>query len=78
MTLLKNVASIKSGKKDTHIRFRCSENFKKLVDLWVKKTTSTGYSQFIRTLVMVASSENQRRDTKLINTLKKEIDSDEY
>jgi metal-responsive CopG/Arc/MetJ family transcriptional regulator len=69
MALLKEVAKTAKLNKETVIRFRCTNNFKQLLDYWVQKTGSNGRSEFIRNLVLVASSEikpNKQMD-KILN-----------
>jgi len=51
MALLKEVAKTAKLNKETVIRFRCTNNFKQLLDYWVQKTGSNGRSEFIRNLV---------------------------
>jgi hypothetical protein len=74
MALLKEVAKTAKLNKETVIRFRCTNNFKQLLDYWVQKTGSNGRSEFIRNLVLVASSENKRANVKMDKILNKEIE----
>ena len=75
MSLLSEVSKAKTPRKSEVIRLRCSPHFRELLDYFVDKTGSKTYSSFIRKLVMVASVES--KNNKLINTLKKELDSHE-
>ena len=76
MSLLNEVKKTKPPRKSEVIRLRCSPHFRKLLDYFVDKTGTKTYSSFIRRLVMVATAES--KNDKLINTLKKDIDSHEY
>ncbi len=76
MSLLNEVKKTKPPIKSEIIRLRCSPHFRKLLDYFVDKTGTKTYSSFIRRLVLVATAES--KNDKLINTLKKELDSHEY
>ena len=76
MTLLNEVKKTKPPIKSETIRLRCSPHFRKLLDYFVDKTGTKTYSAFIRRLVMVSVAES--KNDKLINTLKKELNSHEY
>ena len=76
MSLLNEVKKTKPPRKSEVIRLRCSPHFRKLLDYFVDKTGTKTYSSFIRRLVMVATAE--RKNDKLINTLKKDLNSHEY
>jgi hypothetical protein len=76
MSLLNEVKKTKPPRKSEVIRLRCSPHFRKLLDYFVDKTGTKTYSSFIRRLVMVATAES--KNDKLINTLKKDLDSHEY
>ena len=69
MALLNEVAKSARLNKTTEIRFRCTNNFKQLLDYWVKKTESKGRSEFIRNLILVASAENKssKQMDKILN-----------
>lgn len=73
MALLKEVAKTAKLNKETVIRFRCTNNFKQLLDYWVQKTGSNGRSEFIRNLVLIASSEN-KSNKQMDKILNKEIE----
>ena len=76
MSLLNEVKKTKPPRKSEVIRLRCSPHFRKLLDYFVDKTGTKTYSSFIRRLVMVATAES--KNDKLINTLKKDLNSYEY
>ena len=76
MSLLNEVKKTKPPRKSEVIRIRCSPHFRKLLDYFVDKTGTKTYSSFIRRLVMVATAES--KNDKLINTLKKDLNSHEY
>ena len=75
-TLISQVAKLNKQKKDTFIMFRCSKSFKSLLDYWVKVSASSGYSSFLRALVMRATMERKDKKkqlTPMLNNLKKEL-----
>ena len=74
-TLISQVAKLNKQKKDTFIMFRCSKSFKSLLDYWVKFSGSSGYSSFLRALVMSATMERKDKKkqlTPILKSLKKE------
>ena len=79
-TLISQVAKLNKQKKDTFIMFRCSKSFKSLLDYWVKVSASSGYSSFLRALVMSATMERKDKKkqlTPILKSLKKELESNE-
>ena len=75
-TLISQVAKLNKQKKDTFIMFRCSKSFKLLLDYWVKASASSGYSSFLRALVLSATMERKDKKkqlTPMLNNLKKEL-----
>ena len=69
MALLNEVAKTAKLNKETVIRFRCTNNFKQLLDYWVQKTGSNGRSEFIRNLILVASAQDKssKQMDKILN-----------
>ena len=79
-TLISQVAKLNKQKKDTFIMFRCSKSFKSLLDYWVKFSGSSGYSSFLRALVMSATMEHKGKKkqlTPMLNNLKRELENNE-
>ena len=75
-SLISQVSKLNKQKKDTFIMFRCSKSFKSLLDYWVKASASSGYSSFLRALVLSATMERKDKKkqlTPMLNTLKKEL-----
>ena len=74
MSLISQVSKLNKQKKDTFIMFRCSKSFKSLLDYWVKFSGSSGYSSFLRQLVLSATVESKSKKlTPMLNNLKKEL-----
>ena len=73
-SLISQVSKLNKQKKDTFIMFRCSKSFKSLLDYWVKFSGSSGYSSFLRQLVLSATVESKKKQlTPMLNNLKKEL-----
>ena len=73
-SLISQVSKLNKQKKDTFIMFRCSQSFKSLLDYWVKFSGSSGYSSFLRQLVLSATVESKSKKlTPMLNNLKKEL-----
>ena len=73
-SLISQVSKLNKQKKDTFIMFRCSKSFKSLLDYWVKFSGSSGYSSFIRGLVLSATMESKRKKlTPMLNNLNEDL-----
>ena len=75
-SLISQVSKLNKQKKDTVVIFRCSQSFKSLLDYWVKVSASSGYSSFLRALVLSATMERKDKKkqlTPMLNNLKKEL-----
>ena len=73
-SLISQVSKLNKQKKDTVVIFRCSQSFKSLLNYWVKFSGSSGYSSFLRALVMSATAESKSKKlTPMLNNLKKEL-----
>ena len=73
-SLISQVSKLNKQKKDTVVIFRCSQSFKSLLDYWVKFSGSSGYSSFLRALVMSATAESKSKQLKpMLNNLNEEL-----
>ena len=73
-SLISQVSKLNKQKKDTFIMFRCSKSFKSLLDYWVKFSGSSGYSSFLRQLVLSATAESKSKRLKpMLNNLNEEL-----
>ena len=73
-SLISQVSKLNKQKKDTFIMFRCSKSFKSLLDYWVKFSGSSGYSSFLRQLVLSATAESKKKQLKpMLKTLNTEL-----